>query len=592
MGIYIQKSTPPPNRVLTFSLQDFSGGMNNRSDQIADNEGAVVKNLMFADDTVLETRYGQKYYDEKDVIDPIIFIDEFKPYKEANILIRATATKIYFGDVEYPLQGIPNGVNHQGKYYFSDGKMLKVYGKFDDTAGTYIRLVGTPITTYEVYDIVSPADGHTQLTTEHTQGVKVVDYTTKKVFYEPCKNEFEDALKGANKISTSIKYLVSHSDRLYVSGNEEDDDNVFISDELNPIYYPVSLPIQLPPNSEKITGMHVFDDAVLVGRQSDIHSITGTTNNPNLGLPVFKRKRLNTHTGFASHSAIDIAHNYLIFLGTDGNVYGLQSSTTDLRELATIILSKTIDLTRYPIEVVKEDYSSAVSSFYNDEWFLTVGNKTMVYNYRHMAWVMLEGLNMKSIYGKDGEWLWGRPEGRIAMFDKENFKDFGEPYQSLWYSKPFDMDDANSFKQFREFFLVAHTYENYLSDIYVTFEVDYADVKNRAILSNQISKWGVARFGDRYITRNINESLPFVIGQRGRNIRFKITNNHNLDSIVESYSDLENYPEKREGLLVKLSTGEYYLYTNREWTLLDSEATNQRMKVYQVNGDYEMRGKR
>ena len=129
--VYVQRNNIPPTKPLSFSLKDFSGGMNNRSDQIQDNEGSVVLNLMFADDTILETRYGQKYFDDKIVDGEVIFIDEYKPYVDDNVLIRATKDVMYIGDVEIPLQGKPNGVNHLGKYYYSDGKELYVYGKFE-----------------------------------------------------------------------------------------------------------------------------------------------------------------------------------------------------------------------------------------------------------------------------------------------------------------------------------------------------------------------------------------------------------------------------------------------------------------------------
>lgn len=590
---YIQEITPPPNKVMTFSLKDFSGGMNNRSDQISDNEGSEVINLMFSDDTVLETRYGQKYYSDVEYDSEVIFIDEYKPLKEENQLIVGTSTTLYIGDKTTPLNGIPTGVNYLGNYYFTDGESLKVYGKLVDEKGTYVKVEGTKIDDYEFYDIVSPSDGHEQLDTSHKQGVKVIDYTNKKVYYEPCKNEFEDEYKGANKVPEIVKYILSKDGRLFVSGHNKDDDNVFITDVENPLYFPVTLLMQIPPDSNKIIGMHIFDDSVIVGREYDIYTITGKTNNPNTGHTIFELKKLNTHTGFASHQAVDIAHNYLIFLGTDGNVYAIQNARTYERELATIILSRTIDLNKKPINISKDDYSSAVSYFANDEWYLGIKDKVLVYSYRHMSWVMYTNLDANCFYKLDSEWVWGKSNGRIAMWDKENFFDFGEPYQSLWYSKSFDMDDANSFKQFREFFLVAHTFGSQYSDIYVTFEVDYANIKDRVVISNQVARWGFSKFGDRFVNKNINESLPFIIGRRGRNIRIKITNSYPLDGSVATYSDLENYPEKRDNKLVKiLDTNEYYLYLNYEWNLIEKEALNQRMKVYQVNGDYEMRGKR
>ena len=151
---YIQNVKIPPNKKMNFSLKDFSGGMNNRSDQIQDNEGAVVKNLMFADDTILETRYGQKYYSEKDYGGEVVYIDEYRPFKDEPILVVATKDKIFFGDKEYPIKGTPQGVTHFGKYYFSDGEKLKVYGNF----GGVVEDSKNPITDKEFFESVDDPD--------------------------------------------------------------------------------------------------------------------------------------------------------------------------------------------------------------------------------------------------------------------------------------------------------------------------------------------------------------------------------------------------------------------------------------------------
>lgn len=588
---YVQY-VPKPNALHSFTIRDFSGGMNNRSDQLNENEASVIQNLKFSDDHVLETRFGQKYYDDIELDSAVVFIDEYRPYNDDNQLIRATTSKIYFGSNEYSIFGAPSGVNHQGKYYFADGDKLRVYGNFNDVASTYTELIGTPIVGYDVYEITQPPSDYIPLDSTHTRGKKVINYTDKKVWYEPCDNEMTDALKGSNIPTPGVKYIVSHGDRLFMSGYEDDDDNVFISDIINPLYYPVALPIQLPPTSEKVSGLYVFDDAVIVGRQTDIYAIRGKTNKMEIGLPMFQLKKLNTHTGFASHHAIDIAHNYLIFLGQDGNVYAMQSSTTDLRELATVLISRSIDIFKSPINASREDLIDSASFFFNDEWYLSVGDKVMVYNYRHMSWVMFTGFNSKCFFGKDDNWIWGMNNGRIATFDKDAYYDFGEPFQSMWYSRNIDLSTPATFKYFKEIFLIAHTFEVEYSDINLTFEIDYAGITDRIIISNQLSVWGKSMWGDKFINKNINESAPFILGRRGRNIKIKITNNYDIHGEVDEYSDLENYEGKRDGVLVKVGGVDYYVYQNYQWEKVQYEALNQKMKIYQINGYYEMRGNR
>jgi hypothetical protein len=140
---------------------------------------------------------------------------------------------------------------------------------------------------------------------------------------------------------------------------------------------------------------------------------------------------------------------------------------------------------------------------------------------------------------------------------------------------------------------VAHTYNRYNSDIDVIFEIDFADVKGSVTIKNQISIWGKAKFGDRFINRRINDSYPVIIGRRGRNIRFKVSNRYFIDGEVETYEELEFYLGRIEGIVVYVTgTDEYYKYTEREWVLLTPDDLEQKMKIYQINGDYEFRGKR
>lgn len=594
MAAYVQKVTPPPNRVFNFSLKNFVGGLNNRSEQLEINEASDVLNMMFADDTIMETRYGTKYYDGFTLDSDLIYIDEFKPYVGTDQLVRATASKLYIDSTLITsIQGKPCGVNHSGRYYFADGYKLYVYGKFAQTTTTFTKVIGTPVDAFVLMEVVSPAEGHPRLGTSYTQGVLNVDYTNHKVYYEPCENEFVDPYNGANLVPTGVKYIVSHDGRMYMSGDDKDDDDVFITQVQNPFYFPASMPVQLPPNSDKIVGMHVFDDSVIISREKDLYAISGKTNNPELGFDVFQLRKINSHTGFATHESACTVHNYLFFLGSDGVFYSLASAKQEEKILATSVISQTLDLTKSPISLTLSDVKTACSLLYEDEWHVSIKDKVLVYSYQHRAWTMYNHVDALCFYKLGYDLIWGKSNGKTYTFDKINFLDNGEPYESHWFSKPFDMNDANSFKQFREFFVVAHAYDDYLSDVRVVFEVDYVDVKDNYTITNQISRWGISKWGDRFINRNIIESIPFIIGRRGRNIRFKLFNRWSLFTTVANFNDLEHVLGRYNGALGYVtSEGEYYLQNDGNWYKLDMAQKNQRMKIYQVNGDYEMRGKR
>jgi hypothetical protein len=451
--------------------------------------------------------------------------------------------------------------------------------------------VGIVPTVNTILKVVSPSSSYTPLDTTHTEGVTVYDYTAGEVWYEPCENEVVDPYKQSNVVTENPRYIAVKGGRLFISGDDKDDDNIFISDVGNPYYFPVSLPIQLPPNSDKITGLHTFENTIVIGRTHDLHIIKGMTNRADLGFEVFQLQKLNAHAGFASNGAVNRGHNYLFFLG-GWNAYIMNNVTSGERVVVTSILNQTVDFFKEPVSLVKSDIVDASSIFFEDTWYVSMKDKVMVYSYRNRAWTMYNHLDLRSFYNLDGKLIFGDEGGRTCEFYDE-YLDRGRPYRAHWTSKQFDMDDANSQKQFREFFIVTHTFTNYMSDIYVKFEVDYVDIKDSFNISNQISIWGRSIFGDRFITRNINASNPFVIGRRGRNLRFTLSNGYYEGTPVELFSDLNGYVNPTNQLMVWVNEqGRFYLYENTVWRLLETEDLNQPMRVYQVNGEYEYKGKR
>ena len=208
---YIQKTTPPINKIYNFSFKDFSGGLNNASDQLENNELSNVLNMMFCDETLLEKRNGQQYYDELELDDPILHIDYLRPYTDEDKLIRATDKEMYVGsDLVKTLAGEMTGVNHMNQYIFADGDKLYAYGKFPQASESpYVEVIGTAVDDYVVMEIVSPADNHAKLGTTHVKGLTKYNYTNKTITYEPCELEYADTYQGANKVPTGVKFVVS-----------------------------------------------------------------------------------------------------------------------------------------------------------------------------------------------------------------------------------------------------------------------------------------------------------------------------------------------------------------------------------------------
>jgi hypothetical protein len=590
---FIQNVQPPKNQRLEFNLEDFTGGLNNRSSVIRNNEASYVLNMHFTHQNVLEKRKGFKLVDDLTLPEAVTYVDLYKPYNSDDQLIRASNTEVYAeGFKVQDVLGEIDAVNFQGMYFFADGDSLYVYGSFLETTGTYLEIIGTIPDTYVTLKVVNPPGDFEPLPEEHTRGKMVYDYDNMTVHYEPCLNELEDSYLGANLLPEHPKFIESHKGRLFISGDNKDDDNVFITHTSNPFYFAVGLPIQLPPSSDKVRGMVIYDDAVIIGRERDIYRIIGETSNPNLGFALFELRKINTHTGVANNKCFDVAHNYLFFLGSDGVAYALSTTRMDERLVGTQIISEQLDLFKDPINGTTENILDASTVFDTEYWFVTIGDKTLVYSYRHRAWTMFDYIDMYAPFYYYDKLIWGRRDGSLAEFS-EDYLDNGRPIYATWSSNNFDFGSATRYKQFREFFLVAHAYDDNDSDIRVTFEIDYSDVRNATTVENKISYWGIAKFGDRFINRNINASVPFVIGRRARYMRIKISNGYEFNTVVPTEIDLLDISRKYNymGAIVE-ETGVHYYYEDGTWTPLSTDEINQPMRVYKVNGDYEMKGKR
>src|SRR5690554_6495554 len=76
---YLQ-GVPRPPETYDILLNNFSGGLNNRSEIIQDHESPYVLNMRYDDSLGFVKREGTELYDNVELNGAIIHVDEFKPY--------------------------------------------------------------------------------------------------------------------------------------------------------------------------------------------------------------------------------------------------------------------------------------------------------------------------------------------------------------------------------------------------------------------------------------------------------------------------------------------------------------------------------
>lgn len=428
-------------------------------------------------------------------------------------------------------------------------------------------------------------------------GAWQTDETRKVKWYEPCAHEIDDVYKGFNVFPKKPKYIAYRKDRLYISGCDADPHTLYISDLTNPYYFPATLGVQLPPNGDRVNGLIEFHDSMIISRSGDIYVLYGNSNRTDTG-KMFELKRINTHTGVASSDSMQVVHNYLFYLGSDGIVYRMQTPKIDVDMLTTAVLSKQLDLFSDPINYDEEQLVTAKSAFSHDDYYLAIGDKMLVYNYRFMGWTLFTGLEAKAMYNNDNHMIWSNQNNHIMHFSANTYLDEGRMYPAFWESKLFDCSAPIHYKYFKYISLVLDSYEDFDSTARILFEIDYEDVSVEHTFKNAITRWGKAKFGDRFATRNLNKSLPIYVGRRGRLVKVKVKSGYHIDLEVANVSDLQQLSVLPNTVAYVTSTKQHFIYTvsyeviESYWKEFNLEEINQPLKLYNVEIEYSLRGRR
>ena len=354
-------------------------------------------------------------------------------------------------------------------------------------------------------------------------------------WYEPCQYEMEDGYKGTNLLPPSIGVIAIHKDRLYVSGSEFDPNMIWISDILNPYYFPASMTLQTPPTDDYITALHNYNDALIIGRRNSLFALFGNTNRDD-ALNEYELVQLNTHTGMINDCSANKVFHMLFFVGSDGNLYKLLPPNTTSDKMYTTQLNTTLDLALPPFNLSICDMEQARSVFDGKEglWYVQVSDHTLVYNYQLMAWTRYNNINSMRFLNIDNEIHFLTTFGNIyKMPSREGNQDYLDEYydsmqgkvikipiNAYWTSRNLDMGQPARVKQFRDTYVTTECFEDYPTTVNIKYEVDYVDISSTNIIENEIARWNKAEFGkSKFTSRNIDRSLPLMINRRGRTVK-------------------------------------------------------------------------
>lgn len=606
------KLTPTTPERLTYSFKDFTGGLNNVSSEnrLLDNESPDLLNVKFRKDGVLEKRSGlseYKYHMETLGINGVLRnVWVLKPKPGVETLLMHVNLDFYYITSTGKVTFIPwgqdgvykpvSGTQFMDKFFLVDGTNHIRFFKLDE-----LETMDLPW----IYFIAYPPEGFTPAPKPAIEGVykeEVYQGHRKKVWYEPCQYEMEDGYKGTNMQVNNCTMIVVHKDRLYCTGNPKDPNMIYISDILNPYYFPASLPVQAPPDGDMITCMRIYNDGVVIGRENDVYVLNGNTNRDNNEAYTFKK--INTHTGIANNNSADVVHNFMFYVGSDGNAYKLRTTSTDKTIIATQQLNVKVNFKAYPISKSINEILAVHTGYdpYNGEWWIQFEDFSVIYNYQLMSWTRYTGTENTKLINFNDKFLLARSDCKITQFDETVYYDVDFQYPLLklpipcyWTSKDIDFGSPIRVKQIRDTYIVSEVFDTERCDIRVKYDIDYVTVENEHRVESEISLWNKAIWDkNRFISSNIARSLPIMVGRRGRTFRIWLGNGYVFKDYVE---ELPHQSETEVGDLFYCQ-GAFYVriprdYETREYyRKLDESELYQPMKIYEVSGLYQLRGYR
>ena len=609
-------SMPTSNSKLSFVLNDFSGGLvNNVNDaKMKDNQSPDMLNMMFRVDGLLQKRPGTVFIQDTPFVDDLIRVIPYEYEANREVLLYLNSQGLYYkSNGEFKCVWENNGLDlkyghFMGTLYFTDGLFIYSYNHTDKKT---CKIVNPPSDFTPNPKPAVTGVHKDKLIKTLSSGVKVYEK-----WYEPCQYELEDGYKGSNFIPPCIDCFIVHKDRIYISGGSFSPNMIWISDLLNPFYYPSALPIQTPPDDDVITALHVYNDELIIGRRDSIYALFGNTNR-NDSIEQFRLTKVNSHTGMAnSHSANNVYH-LMFFAGTDGNFYKLNPPTTSNNTLYTSQLNVTLDITMPPFNLTSDDIRSAITIFdgTNGLWYVQIADITLVYSYQLRAWTRYNHIDATTFFKLNNVVHFSRLTGCIYRFaDKEGnqkyYDDFFDldtgdviqlPILAYWTSRNMDLGTPSRVKQFRDTYITSECFDDYVTTVNVKYEVDYIDIREAFRIENEVSKWDRAIFdSSKFVSRNIDRSLPLMINRRGRTIKVYFGCGYEYWGSMPTVPSPGLVPEHQ--LVYVKEDEKLYLRVPRREGFIDKkdkyfkefpkEELNQALLVHNIMGIYELKGYR
>lgn len=255
---------------------------------------------------------------------------------------------------------------------------------------------------------------------------------------------------------------VDGGSRVFVMGNPDHPLRYWRSDlglnqSFGMRYFPDTSEELLDQNGEAITAAAKMEGELIIFKTNSIFAVGYAFDGENVFYPV---RECHTSIGCDMPGSLQLIDNKLVFCNSDAGVHMLISSSNRMENTV-----KPLSANINTLLLAESDLVSACSVDYERYYWLKAGNKVYLWDYeqtpytnysdyekaqRRLAWYVFDGINANDFCNDGGELYYGSDSGIIKFIRKMN--DFGNAYNSYYYSKAFDLGCPNIKKTFMELY--------------------------------------------------------------------------------------------------------------------------------------------
>lgn len=575
-----------------FTIANFAGGLNNvePDNLIGDNESTDCLNMRFLDDVIMEKRPGIGVYDDTNypsISGSITWVDVYRPSLQDPLIVRGTDSELYIGNEKVSdVEGTVRGVTYINKYYFVDGKSLRVYDidkkkcyrivqepivhltaahssgsvlyvdeipevlkvgdsvmilaasmGTEDSFTTTVSEISSEEMTVTVANTITPATEmpvdtpiffYIPLDETNVIGEEVYDDEAGICYYKPCILEIADTYAGESYFPDSPSVITVHNSRLFVAGDSKQPHGVYMSKTAQPFYFPSAAGITVKPDGDEVVDLVVFDNALIIGRHNDMYVLYGSSEYQELSDDPYYIKQMDVSCGFMCSRCGALLNNYYIYLGYDGRFYKLNTPTTFVEYLMTAPLPHKCDIYSAPLNIATNTQVKVNAVPYRNEIYYCINDDfVIVYNYDNMAYTYFVGWDSNALSVFNNRLLIGRTDGVLAYYrdDEENFIDIDQPIECVYETKRYEIYNPLTFKFFKQLLSSSHAYDNNLSNILVDIFVDYTSMRLPEAIGSNLSRFDAANWNiNRFDSPSLYKSSYYQLNIRGRSIKFRMSN--------------------------------------------------------------------